>query len=309
MEKHEKIMKDLNLIHIKEATRDILDYIDKRRKGQIRSLKTRWTKFNKQYGGIEWNTFYTFAGVSGSGKSSIVNELETSLFDFNQGEDFVVLSLNYEMMSSRQVGRKLSSKVQKSVSELYSKVVNITDEEYSRIQQEAKAIENYKIYYSEIPDTVNGIKTLIEKFCEYHAGKGVIVMLDHSRLVRSVVGKDETQTLNDLATMFMILKKQFKLSLFLISQLNRNIEQAERLQNPVGHYPIRSDLFASDAIYQCSDYVFVLHRPEILNIPVYGPHKLPTAGMAYLHCIKARDDEPIIISLKANLKFNKLDEA
>lgn len=40
----------------------------------------------------------------------------------------------------------------------------------------------------------------------------------------------------------------------------------------------------------------------------YGVTKLPVENMAYLHCIKARDDEPAIIPLIANLKYNRLDE-
>lgn len=47
--------------------------------------------------------------------------------------------------------------------------------------------------------------------------------------------------------------------------MNRNIEQPERINNPSTHYPMRSDLSASDAIYQASDFIIVLSRPELLN--------------------------------------------
>ena len=35
------------------------------------------------------------------------------------------------------------------------------------------------------------------------------------------------------------------------------------------HFPLRSDLAASDAIFQASDYVIALSRPELLNIQSY----------------------------------------
>jgi replicative DNA helicase len=84
--------------HIGDAAKEIVTYIDDRRKGKVRSLRTRWPKFNRRcMGGIEPNTIYTIAGVSGSGKSSFVNSLETDLFDLNKTTDFVVLSFNWEM--------------------------------------------------------------------------------------------------------------------------------------------------------------------------------------------------------------------
>ena len=52
--------------HISEPAEEILEYIDLRRKGQVMSLATRWKKFNDQcMGGIEPNTIYTIAGISG----------------------------------------------------------------------------------------------------------------------------------------------------------------------------------------------------------------------------------------------------
>lgn len=52
---------------ISQSTSEILKYIDDRRKGYSTSLVTRWGKFNNQcMGGIEPNTIYTIAGISGN---------------------------------------------------------------------------------------------------------------------------------------------------------------------------------------------------------------------------------------------------
>ena len=61
--------------------------------------------------------------------------------------------------------------------------------------------------------------------------------------------------------------------------MNRNIEQPERIINPTNHYPMRSDLSTSDFIFQSSDYVIVLHRPELLGITAYGPQRQLVADM------------------------------
>ena len=52
--------------HISKATENILTYMDERRRGISESLMTRWGKFNRMcMGGIEPNTIYTIAGISG----------------------------------------------------------------------------------------------------------------------------------------------------------------------------------------------------------------------------------------------------
>jgi putative ribosome biogenesis GTPase RsgA len=100
---------------ISYPTNEIIDYINSRRSGTVKSLKTRWSKFNEAcMGGIEPNTIYSIAGISGSGKSSFLNSLETDIYDLNKEVDFVVLSFNFEMLSSRQIGRKLSYKLSKT---------------------------------------------------------------------------------------------------------------------------------------------------------------------------------------------------
>ena len=74
------------------------------------------------------------------------------------------------------------------------------------------------------------------------------------------------------------------------------------------HYPTRSDIFGSDSLFQASDIVMVLHRPELLGLIKYGIKNLPVTNMIYLHLLKQREGEPKILSFKNNLKFNSIDE-
>jgi replicative DNA helicase len=98
-------------------------------------------------------------------------------------------------------------------------------------------------------------------------------------------------------------------SVIQIAQMNRNIEAPERINNPLSHYPMRSDLSSSDAIFQGSDYVMALHRPEILNISEYGPNHLPTQNKVYVHILKNRDaGKPCILEFENDLMFNNLIE-
>ena len=56
----------LTFRHISTATDEILSYIDDRRKGVAKSLKTKWDKFNNTIGGgFEVGTVTCIAGISG----------------------------------------------------------------------------------------------------------------------------------------------------------------------------------------------------------------------------------------------------
>lgn len=294
---------------ISEVADESLEYIRKRKDKTIVPLKTRWNKFNKVCcGGIEPNMIITIAGGSGSGKSAFANTLETDLIDLNPDQEIVILSFSYEMLSYRQVGRKLSNKLRKTTAELYSSVQSLSNTEFNKIEEVADKIKKYPIYYIDTPSTIENMEKTIDYFHENIAkGKWLIVILDHALLVEGQ-GESERGTIVDLQKMFIRKKKLSNTSIIQISQMNRNIEQPDRINNPSMHYPMRSDLAASDAIFQASDYVTALSRPELLNITAYGIDRLPVKDKVYLHFLKVRDGEPFILEFENELKYGNLVE-
>lgn len=294
---------------IAQAATETLQYIKDRRDHVIVPLKTRWKKFNKVLnGGIEPNTVYTVAGASGTGKSSFVNTLETDLVDLNS-EDIVILSFSFEMLSSRQVGRKISNKLKVTTAELYSADTDISDNLYKKVKSKVSEIEKYPIYYVDEPQTTKEIDTTIGYFQETIAkDKWLVVMLDHALLVESDNYIDERKIIAELQKVFIKRKKIGKTSIIQLSQMNRNIEMPERVLNPTSHYPMRSDLSSSDSIFQGSDVVAALSRPEMLGITEYGPNRLPTKNKVYLHFLKCREGSIGILEFENELKYNNLKE-
>lgn len=302
-------MEQISYKTIAQAADESVAYIRARKEHLIVPLKTRWQKFNKVCcGGIEPNMIITIAGISGSGKSSIVNAIETDLIECNPEENVVILDFSFEMVSFRSVTRKLSYRLKRTTSELYSAYDSIDDLTMQQVEIEANKLKKYQIYYVDTPCTVESIEKTIDYFHDNIAkGKWLIVILDHALLVE---GDTERGTIVDLQKMFIRKKKLSKTSIIQLSQMNRNIEQPERINNPAMHFPLRSDLAASDALFHASDYVIAINRPELLNLQSYGIRHLPVKNKVYLHFLKIRDaGEPCILEFENDLKYGNLIES
>ena len=151
--------------HISESVDEALDIIDKRRLGEIKSLSTGKDKLDKYtLNGLEWNRIMTIGGLSGSGKSLTLEELKYNLIEKND-EEFDVLSFEFEMLSTDQVTRRISSKVKKSTKYLYSAEENtISQDEFNAVKNVGNKLKDYPIYYVDSSGTVPQIMQTILNF-------------------------------------------------------------------------------------------------------------------------------------------------
>ena len=295
-----------------KVAQEAIDYIAGRRDHTIVSLKTRWNKFNKQcMGGIEPNTVMTIAGISGSGKSSVANSIQTDIIDLNPNEDIIILTFSLEMVGFRQVGRTLSSKLRKTTSTLYSSETSLDDDTFRKVINVSNQLKEYPIYFVDSPTTPMQVQEIIDNFYnKYVKGtkKHFIIIYDHALLTKQI--GSVIDTISELERVFIQAKKYPLTSIIQLTQMNRNIENSERINNPLAQYPMRSDLSSADAVFQGSDYVVVIHRPEILGIQEYGPNHLPTTNKVYMHILKNRDaGKPCILEFENDLMYNNLIEA
>lgn len=212
------------------------------------------------------------------------------------------------MLSSRQVGRKLSSKLRQTTAQLYSANEDLADETLAEVEEASQQIKSYQIYYVDTPGTVGEIASTIDYFYENYAkDKKFIIILDHTLLVEGQ--ESALKVISDLQKLFIRVKKYPNTTIIQLSQMNRNIEAPDRINNPSMHYPMRSDISSADTIFHASDYVICIHRPELLNIQQYGPNRLLVKNKVYLHILKNRDaGECAILEFDNDLKYNNLIE-
>jgi replicative DNA helicase len=301
------------LIHIDQAVDEALKYIDGRRKGLIKSIKTPWKKFNDAHlDGIEWQKIITLGGMSSSGKTLIASQLERELFDLNPDENFMILSFNMEMPSRQIVIRNIIGRHQIKNEELLSaKGLTLCDEKFEMIKVDLKnKLGKYPIYYVEHPKTVRQYKFIVRAFYE-KMRLPFIVISDHSILFT----KEENELshlpmLYNLADAMMELKKELPVTQITLTQLNREIEDKDRRHpRSVLNYPDKSCVFGADAMFQCSDTLLINHRPSLLNFApnTYGPAKLSCEeNDIYWHFVKARDGAPNIAAMIADFSNMKI---
>lgn len=302
---------NLSFRPISKVCNEAIEYIKGRKTHDVVSLKTRWMKFNNVcMGGIEPNTIYTIAGISGAGKSAFANLLSSDIIDLNKNQEIVVLVFSLEMVGFRQVGRMLSNKLKITTSTLYSSTESLDDSTLKKVIDVTNQLKEYPIYFVDNPGTPQQIEQTILAFYQdkvKNTNKHFVIFYDHSLLTKRI--GSVLETIQELENVFISVKKLPNTSIVQLSQMNREIEKPERINNIMSHYPMRSDLSSSDAMFQASDYVFVIHRPELLQIEEYGPMHLPTHNKIYLHLLKNRDaGKPCILEFENDLAHNNFIE-
>lgn len=235
--------------HISEHSIDALQYINKRRIGEIKSLLTPWKSLNNELlNGLEWNSAYMLVGNSGSGKTAISDELTDSSFDLNPTQDFAVLKLQFEMIGRTLVMRNISRNLKKDLKTLSSAFEPLSDSDY-------KNVENYilnnlsttkEIYIVDVPAAVNAIEKIIFDFYN-KVKKPFIVQLDHTLLVEKSTEADEWGVIRNLSKYIIKSKKQYPILWLILNQFNNEFEKDERQKpNSVSAYPMKKDVYGGE---------------------------------------------------------------
>jgi len=249
--------------------------------------------------------------------------------ELNPDEDFDVLSFQFEMLGLDEVARDVSSKLNKSVKQLYSADKVLSDKDLDLVDKALESMKDYPIY---VVDNIGTVQNIYDTILFYLSSKrlienkrGLVVTIDNASLV---MGDDsgEKETIDKLMHTLVLIKKYVssiggKIMFIVISQLNRQLESNDRVLNPKLHYPNKSDLFGASSVYNSSDYVVIIHRPCLIEgignwygparknwdrgLPVFNP-KNTSQPMTYLHVIKERFGSNTIIPMLDDLGNSRI---
>lgn len=251
------------------------------------------------------------------------------MIELNPNENFDVLSFQFEMLGVDEISKDISSKLNKSIKEIYSADGKLSDLDLGKARSALDFMKSYPISIVDNAGTVSDIKDTILFYVDKHKlsenNKGLVITIDHSLIIKPYEGDDEQTTVVKLMHMLVAMKKYLssigvRCIFIVLSQLNRNIESPDRVTNPRLHYPNKNDIFGSSSIYYSSDYVVIIHRPALidgigeqygpLGLPVFNPKttKNPRQPMIYLHVIKERFGSPTIITMVDELSKARVAE-
>lgn len=298
------------LVHISEALSDSIRYIEKRASGEKFGYKLRWQKTNQILGGeLGYAQNLVIGARPGVGKSAYVNILIQDAIELNPEIDIIVPYYNWEMANFRQGLRFLSYNSKKKISELNSAEELLKKEEIEKLKELAARFNDKNLFFINRSVTSQTINDLTDQIKSRYPKHHIINVLDHTRLVKR---KDETKEEEKLFNLLDCLNEQKKIkgtTNLIISQLNRNIENPDRMQSYFK--PMLSDLFGADAVGQYAETVFILHRPEKygfehVNI---GGEVIPVANKLFNEVVKNRDgDSDVTIIYNHDLSRNQIDE-
>jgi replicative DNA helicase len=294
----------------RDALKKALYKMKARHNGELKSLKTAWPKFNDAFcDGLEWRTITVVGARPGTGKTLFMEQLVNDVIKTNPDQEFRVLKFQFEMLDETNGIRKLSMNVGSDYNTLMSKSKPVDKAIFQKCVQFYEDTAQYDIVdvvYD--PCTVEEMCATIHSYMLEHkvedTYKNTLITIDHSALFK--IGgkyKDKFEMLYGLGEALTEMKKKFPVAFLVLSQLNRNVENIERVKDGTyGNYILDSDLYGSDALLQHADVVLGINRPFGRRIKFYGPEKyiIQDEDLLVFHYLKSRNG-------LTGLSFYKLD--
>jgi len=299
--------------HISEVTGEVRKYIDDRRKGLVKSLRTGFVKLDaSNIGGIEWGTTLTIGARPGVGKSVFSQCLLKGFLTHND-QDFDVLDFTWEMPTRMILIRDLSRDLKRSYKYVCSADRNvISDDEMDKVDSLIDDYDTLPIFFVEKPDTTTGFADTVRRFQDKRKRK-LLVRVDHTILAKisQHEGDRVSMLLNLLSKANDIKKERKDVTFMFLSQLNREFETRQD-EGTEKAFPQQFDCFGGDAAAMYSETMILLNKPSKYQIKYYGkrPHGMEVERHdIFAHIVKSRNAAPdLIIRFREDFETMSIQE-
>lgn len=191
--------------------------------------------------GIEEGSIVTIGARPAMGKSLFMNNIVLNLLE---SYNLPTLFINLETMKEHVMINLSTILSEKSTFEVEDKT-NLVD-------------KNYNLYISDDCRYINDLETLMEQNPDIK-----FIVIDYIQLMDSEKEfSNHTDSVNDVLERLRNLANQYKVVIFLLSQISRSVEY--RMDNR----PILADLSGSSNLGYISDIVLLLYRDNYYNSKV-----------------------------------------
>jgi len=232
-------------------------------------VRTGFAEFDALIGGIEPSDLMIIAGRPSTGKTSLMIRWMVNFA--KAGHSCEILS--FEMSNTQIVRRILSMESDIPTHRLKQGIV--TDEERANLYITANNLKSLPLSfkYSSIPK-IGSLANHIR--LSYQANGTKIFAIDYVQLMDVTPG-NETTEIARIASVLKSLAKELDVSIILVSQLNRAVEQRK------DKHPVLSDLRQSGGLEENADKVLFVYRDY------YYTKKMEDHGLAELILAKNRN--------------------
>lgn len=314
----------LPILSTKEVTSQAVNIINEEKSGKQLGLYCRYERLNIAMGKyFRFGTINLWAGLSGSGKSYLINILNNDFLDkeLNKDIDFVpiIIHFGFEMSAYVEILRSCATELNISYNKLLNSEYNaetnsyegLDKEEYDKVLAYIDTYNTKSIMFVESSGNTSIIYNtalyIVESYNKRSEVNKInyrfIFNFDHTLLFERLGEKDTLELMSNIGKLAIKLKKEFGAMVNLLGQMNNNLEDTKRITNPALHYPQKSDIYAQSEVYNACDNVFVMHQPSLLKILYYGIKKYPTKDL--IHILKLKSRHGYIGSLWFVNKFDK----
>jgi replicative DNA helicase len=302
-----------------EVLKEGLQYVKDRKSGKIKSFTLPWNGLNNMgVGGLEWGSMFTIGARPGSGKTMFVSQILRESKHLNPTQEFNILEFQFEMGPKQTASRDFVAQTGLDYNRVLSTTKEIDDYAVQLMEayvKESELLQSKGVYRLQINNsiTVKEMEMAVFRVYQGLGSKPLLITIDHSWLIKKdPAEKEKIATLYNVTEMLMQLKNKIPIIVFMITQLNRSIDEPSRkMPGTIGNYPTSSDIFGGDALMQGSDMVGVLTRPYKADIEIYGrkEYRCQTDDL-FLHVIKSRNsaDDNNLIFLKADFQKQRMIE-
>ncbi len=243
--------KSTNVLTAPQATEMVAERTRKLTTGEIEQLRTSFTEYDNNVGGLYTNELVICAGRAGEGKSALALSIANEV-GIRQKKPVLFFSL--EMSTYETICRLICQLTGLPFKLVYQGKLN--QKQWQEYNEARELIDNSKMYFDDsfgitIPELRSKIRKMMEKDIK-------LIVIDQLEQIKGYEGLPLYQQFDKIAYDIKNFTKEFNVPIILNHQLNRNITD-RKLKNPE---PQLSDL--NQAGEKPADQVWVIshHKDE-----------------------------------------------